>query len=289
MSKSSEKSTDQLDKLRDMVNAAATATQSLGKVETVQAEEKAVVAEQEVEPVRTVDLSDNPFHKIYTNPEYNTPEKVKAALDALLQSDATKDEKANQKLMADLTAYMETIQKTLEGLGLKQVEQSSFHTVVLLQGATDSILTQLSDLKQALQPFTNVIETLRTLKEANAQLDLIEGVRQEKKLDDERAAKRAERDARLTELDTKIKDSLKEKGITLDSAGGIEKFISGFVKTGYTTKLATLEAEITSAQSEITEINEDIQKELQEIEAADAQALKDPLYKSKRAVRGLLD
>ena len=245
--------------------------------------------ETEEAVVQKTSLKDNHFHKIFTDPALDTPEKKKEACEALLKADATKDEKANNKLMGELTAYMEMLQKTLESMGLKQVETSSFETIALLQAVTDEILGDLSELKSSLKPFTDAIAVIQNLREANRQIDLIESVRQDKKADAIRAEKRAARDKALADLQQKIKDKIKEKEITEGSAGKVDKLLSGWVTTGYKTKLATLDSEITDIKEEISKVNKEIQDEVAEIEAREKVAENDTHFNSKRAIRGLLD
>lgn len=284
------KSDKTLDSLRDMVNNAARTVAKSATAVTPDIKEEADVAVRQEEVVAKVtDLRDNPFHKIFTDPALDTPLKKKEAVLALLTADATKDEAANNALMSDLTAYLEKINTTLKDLGINQVKNSSFETIALLQSVTDGILGNLSELKKALEPFTSVIDVIQGLREANAQIDLIESVRQDRKEDEVRAIKRAERDAKLAELQDTISGATREKEILVNSAGGVEKWMSGFMNTSYKSKISTLDTDIRLAQEKVALIEEEIIQEVDLMKREAEEAELDPTFKSRRALRGLLD
>jgi hypothetical protein len=239
----------------------------------------ATVAEQQSDP-RYAEIAANPFYKVMFA-EASTPEAKRAQVTALLTYEGTKEE--NRERMKAFELFKEYLQSQREEMAQEIIRLTDTGTFAELKSVYDDLNTSLIDFDNRMQPLTDIIDAVYTLRTNGLTLEAFQEILKDRRREEELVRLKAEKKDSFMRLENQVSD-------TQFSIAALKEQRSLF-GLGPITQQAR--ESIARKNVELSDVDAQLSKLASEIEELDKQTPTDSelgeFVEQKRKLRELLD
>ena len=239
----------------------------------------ATVAEQQTDP-RYAEIAANPFYKVMFA-EASKPEAKRAEVTALLTYEGTKEE--NRERMKAFELFKEYLQSQREEMAQEIIRLTDTGTFAELKSVYDDLNTSLIDFDNRMQPLTDIIDAVYTLRTNGLTLEAFQEILKDRRREEELVRLKAEKKDSFMRLENQVSD-------TQFSIAALKEQRSLF-GLGPVTQQAR--ESIAQKNLELSDVDARLTKLASEIEELDSQTPSDSelgeFVEQKRKLRELLD
>lgn len=235
---------------------------------------------QETQQQTDVNIQDNKFFQILSNPELSNLEKQELISKALTyDTDLSNDE--NQGSLSMMSQYDEFLQTIRTQLASEQTELTRSNVYNDLQVTLDQLDAEYKGFESLLMPLANALEAIQGLRDQGRAVDAYNEARELKETEEQQKQGIADKNARYAELEDQIRTLMSSIEETKESG-----FLPLWMRSGDKAAIARYEGEIESTQEIITQVKAEIEAAQNEHNALLNQLASDP---NKQAIRSLID
>jgi hypothetical protein len=163
----------------------------------------AAVVEQQSDP-RYAEIASNPFYKVMFA-EASTPEAKRAEVTALLTYEGTKEE--NRERMKAFELFKEYLQSQREEMAQEIIRLTDTGTFAELKSVYDDLNTSLIDFDNRMQPLTDIIDAVYTLRTNGLTLEAFQEILRDRRREEELIRSKAEKQKEFSNLKQQVAET----------------------------------------------------------------------------------